>query len=324
MHFPTMVHNPPEVEMEKRADRPFTKSMLPQSRPPWRSVFTSFALQTFAVLGILTLSYSVVKSADVQSHYTLTYLKTEIAPLKHIHLKAAKAAPALRTPLGDIQLSEKSERPAFQPALAAPVIPNSAQPKLVSVPEIEKENSMLPVPPVGALGDVKGPRKPREEVHTGTFGNEGDALAAGVGGKRRSEVAPSGLGVGTGGTGPGSGRRGSVKEASFDQTAAPSRVLRTENQSPTPAIQPVQITFKPRPVYTAEAKKKQIEGDVVLEVVFQASGEITINRVVSGLGFGLDEAAEEAARRIKFTPAHEDGKPIDISARIHILFQLAS
>jgi len=324
MHFHCIAHNPLEAKMEKRADRPFTKSMLPQSRPPWLSVVTSFALQTLAVVGIITLSYSVVKSADIQSHYTLTYLKTEIAPLKHIHLKAGKAAPAPRTPVGDMQLPEQPKRPAFQPVLAAPVLRHSVQATLASIPEIEKENPILSVPPVGELADVKGPRKPREEVHTGTFGNEGEALVAGFGGKGRSEVAPSGLEVGTGGTGPASGKRGTVKEASFDQTAAPSPVRRTENQSPIPAIQPVQITFKPKPIYTEEARKKQVQGDVVLEVVFRASGEVIVNRVVSGLGYGLDEAAEQAARLIKFTPAHEDGKPIDRPARIHILFQLAS
>jgi len=309
--------------MEKRAE-PFTKSMLPQSRPPWRSVVTSLALQVLAVFAILTLSYSVVKSADIETRsYTLTYLKTEIAPLKRIHLSAGKAAPAPRTPVGDIQLPEEPRRPAFQPVLAAPVISKSVQPKPVPVPEIEKENPLLPVP-TGELAVDKGPRKPREEVRTGTFGNEGEALVAGFGGKGRSEVAPSGLGVGSGGTGPGSGKRGTVKEASFDQTAAPFPVRRTENQSPTPAIQPVQITFKPKPIYTEEARKKQVQGDVVLEVVFQASGEVIVNRIVSGLGYGLDEAAEQAARLIKFTPAHEDGKPIDLPARIHILFQLAS
>jgi|SRR5271168_1380186 len=310
--------------MENRAE-PFTKSMLPQSRPPWRSVFTSLALQTAAVAAILTLSYSVVKSAEIENgSYTLTYLKTDLAPLKRVHLKAGNAAPAPRIPVGDIQLPEQPKRPAFHPALTAPVVRKPAQPKLVAVPEIEVQNPLLPVPITGGLADTKGPRRPREEVHTGTFGNEGEALVAGVGGKGRSEVAPSGLAVGTGGAGPGSGKRGTVKEARFDQTTTPAPVHRTEDQAPTSAIQPVQITFKPRPIYTEEAKKKRIEGDVILEVVFQASGEITVSGVVSGLGFGLDEAAEQAARRIKFTPAHEDGKPINISARIHILFQLAS
>jgi len=38
-------------------------------------------------------------------------------------------------------------------------------------------------------------------------------------------------------------------------------------------------------------------------MVFLANGSIQVNRVVSGLGHGLDEAATRAAQQIKFKPA---------------------
>jgi TonB family protein len=48
-----------------------------------------------------------------------------------------------------------------------------------------------------------------------------------------------------------------------------------------------------------------------------------VNRVVSGLGHGLDEAATRAAQQIKFKPAKRDGQPVDFPARVRIEFRLA-
>ena len=69
--------------------------------------------------------------------------------------------------------------------------------------------------------------------------------------------------------------------------------------------------------------KLKIEGDVVLEIVFLANGSIQVNRVVSGLGHGLDEAASRAAQQIKFKPAKRDGQPVDFPARVRIEFRMA-
>jgi TonB family protein len=89
------------------------------------------------------------------------------------------------------------------------------------------------------------------------------------------------------------------------------------------ATAPAEILDKPRPSYTAEARRLNIEGEVLLEVVFEAAGVIKILRVVHGLGHGLDEAAMTATRQIRFRPAQRDGAAIDSSAVVHITFQLA-
>jgi outer membrane biosynthesis protein TonB len=44
---------------------------------------------------------------------------------------------------------------------------------------------------------------------------------------------------------------------------------------------------------------------------------------VRGLGYGLDEAAQDAARQIKFKPARQDGQPVDFAGIVHITFELA-
>ena len=74
-----------------------------------------------------------------------------------------------------------------------------------------------------------------------------------------------------------------------------------------PATNPVEITFKPNPVYTDEARSLKLEGEVLLEVSFSANGTLHVNRVVRGLGHGLDEAAIAAANKIRFKPALRDG-----------------
>ena len=80
---------------------------------------------------------------------------------------------------------------------------------------------------------------------------------------------------------------------------------------------------KPKPEYTAEGRSLKIEGDVRLDLIFLAKGTVQINRVVSGLGHGLDEAAIKAAQQIKFKPAKREGQPVDYPAIVRIEFRLA-
>lgn len=89
------------------------------------------------------------------------------------------------------------------------------------------------------------------------------------------------------------------------------------------AAEPLEILFKPRPAYTEEARRARIEGDVVLEVLFSASGNLRVLRVVRGLGYGLEQNAIEASAKIRFRPAKEDGHAVDTVAVVRISFQMA-
>jgi TonB family protein len=88
-------------------------------------------------------------------------------------------------------------------------------------------------------------------------------------------------------------------------------------------LTPAEILSKPTPIYTEEARSKKIEGEVLLEVVLEASGKIRVLKVVRGLGHGLDDAAVRAAEQIRFKPALRDGQPSDSTAVLHIIFQIA-
>jgi TonB family protein len=90
-----------------------------------------------------------------------------------------------------------------------------------------------------------------------------------------------------------------------------------------PPTTAVEIISKPTPVYTEEARQLKLEGEVLLEVMFAASGQLHVNRLVRGLGHGLDEAAIAAAGKMRFKPALRNGVPVDSTATVHVVFQLA-
>jgi periplasmic protein TonB len=64
------------------------------------------------------------------------------------------------------------------------------------------------------------------------------------------------------------------------------------------------------PKYTLEARQAEIEGVVRVEVQVDETGQVISARVVSGLGYGLDDAALTAAKASTFEPASRCGKPV--------------
>jgi len=98
---------------------------------------------------------------------------------------------------------------------------------------------------------------------------------------------------------------------------------RSSKASDTPISSSAEILSKPRPAYTDEARRLKIEGEVLLEVLFSASGETRVLRMIQGLGHGLDENAITAARTIQFRPAKRGDTAADSTAVVHIVFQLA-
>ena len=156
---------------------------------------------------------------------------------------------------------------------------------------------------------------------------QGAGYGNGTGGAKgiRGTVASTGFGngVATGGNGDGrSNGRGAVATGGFGQTEVSQGVAKKQLDQG-PATNPVEITFKPNPVYTPEARNLKLEGEVLLEVMFGANGQLHVNRVVRGLGHGLDEAAIDAANKMRFKPALRNGQPVDSTAVVHVVFQMA-
>jgi TonB family protein len=136
-------------------------------------------------------------------------------------------------------------------------------------------------------------------------------------------VASAGFASNSAGKAAASGNRGAVQSGGFGTVDIAPAAKAAPKQAEEAAIQSVVILSKPNPLYTDEARKLGIEGEVLVEVNFLASGQVRAVRVVKGLGHGLDEAALHAAEQIRFKPALQEGHAVDFPAIAHIIFQLA-
>jgi TonB family protein len=99
-----------------------------------------------------------------------------------------------------------------------------------------------------------------------------------------------------------------VEDGPGDTSTGPAEKIYTGREVHTKA----RLISKPEPSYTDAARNAEIEGTVVLRVVFAADGKVTNIRVVVGLPKGLTERSIEAARKIKFVPATIDERPVSM------------
>jgi TonB family protein len=185
----------------------------------------------------------------------------------------------------------------------------------------------------GGFGDPNGVPGKGDANHATNVNRQGspalpggEGYGNGTGGKEgiRGTVASSGFGNGTAVPPSGSKKTGTVVAGGFGNATDTAAEAPKKKTGPTgPADTSPNILDKPRPEYTAEGRTLRIEGDVVIDLLFLANGTIQINRVVSGLGHGLDESAVRAAQLIKFKPAKRENEPVDFPARVRIEFRLA-
>ena len=263
-------------------------------------------------------------------------------------LAELRAEPKLAPPPPEVV--PKMEAPPVKPT-PTPEAPKIAAPTPAPV---------LPKPPVPEKKVVEGMfdsgssakptiKAPVREVQTGGFGDPNGAAGKsnqerkltvasvgafdmpsgpgngnGAGGSHGKQGVVASAGFGDGMAGNGSGDRapkGGVNIGGFgDATVAQAGAKKPLHVADST---PVEILSKPRPAYTPEARQMHIEGEVLLDVMFGASGQIRVLRVVKGLGHGLDESAQRSAQQIRFNPAKRDGQPYDSNAVVHIVFALA-
>jgi TonB family protein len=230
----------------------------------------------------------------------------------------------------------------FAPAVLKPT--SGARPVLIhtgefagssAVPTVNAPSSKVQT---GGFGDPNGLKpnensKPNGKLIASAAGSfdmpVGQGQGNGTGGAKgiKGTVASADFGTGVATPGQGDGRRSGRGSAGVNTSGFGSQ----EVAQNTPHIQrvdvgqptAVEITSKPNPLYTDEARNLKLEGEVLLEVQFGANGQLHVNRVVRGLGHGLDEAAINAANKMHFKPATRNGQAIDSTAVVHVMFQLA-
>ena len=187
---------------------------------------------------------------------------------------------------------------------------------------------------VAKLGSFGLPDGPGAGNGSGGFhGVQGVVASAGFGsgiagvgtgnGTGRHNVAMAGFGAGITNGPRGRGEASKVTTGGFEKVSLVAQTTKSQPATTPVQFQPVEIVSKPSPVYTDEARRLAIQGEVALSVVFQANGSLRIIGIVSSLGHGLDQAAEQAAAQIRFKAAQRDGKPTDFPATLRIQFRLA-
>lgn len=334
-------------------------SMLPERRPPWKEFVFSMGTQSFALLLLawVGIIHPEVLTPPIHDYHFIRLVNTpptvnhEPAPVRlvqpHVVAHLETLSPkALRVP-AEIRPKVRENPPAPPKVEIASISPLRLPPVVPVIPRQAVKTNVFSTgssaPPTIALAP--------QQVQTGGFGDPNGVPARDDNNKpvtiaqKGSFDLPSGPGYGNG-TGGERGVRGVVASAGFgngvamsDNSFRSSRGVRPSGFSDAEPIAktpvqpraataaprqvPAEIMSKPTPAYTDEARRLHIEGEVLLEVVFESSGKLRVLRVVQGLGHGLDDAAINAAQQIRFKPATRDGQPADSTAMLHILFQLA-
>ena len=126
----------------------------------------------------------------------------------------------------------------------------------------------------------------------------------------------AGGGVGTGaGTGMGKGEGSGIGDGSGGGTGGgPYR--------PGSGVLPPRILREVKAGYTEEARRANIEGGVVLEIVVRRDGSVSDVKLLNGLPHGLNERAIAAVRQWRFAPATRLGQAVDVVVEVEVEFKL--
>lgn len=318
---------------------------------------TSFSAQAMALFLLATATLTVPK---VQQHFDAIALVAPASPQPAKQQVQPEPAPIVVKRVPRIQARVEAPAPP-QLVLPIPALPKHevvVNTPVAAAPLPRFESARTPAPqqrqqPVqtnvfGSSAEPTLPKMAASKVQTGGFGDP-NGVAANPNARGKANLAavgsfdlPSGPGYGNG-TGGARGKAGVIASTGFGNgvaeavrpTAAQAPV-QTANFDPAPVVEqkkappqvkvptlPVAIQEKPTPEYTPEARQARVEGEVLLQVLFTADGRVRVLRVVRGLGHGLDEAATRAAEKIRFAPAQREGRPVDSTAMLHIVFQLS-
>ena len=207
---------------------------------------------------------------------------------------------------------ERSPVPRPRPISARPPAPKPRDvPPPVRPQPVARPVEPPPVPAPAPVPQVVAPvaTAPADaKDRAGTLGGaprESDSHGSGAGTGVGSGEG-SGIGEGTGsGIGPGSGG---------GTGGGPHR--------PGSGITPPGLLREVRPDYTEEARRRGVEGDVVLEIVVRADGTVGNLKVLQGLSGGLDQRAIDAVRQWRFSPARRFGTPVDVMVEVAVEFKL--
>ncbi|MGA9529693.1 MAG: energy transducer TonB [Terriglobales bacterium] len=339
-----------------------TLGLLPEPGTRWGRFILSYGIQSavMAIMVIAAIAHPEILVLPTHDYHFISLVSTpppvpqKPAPVRNFPTPKIEAviprpdalrvpaeiAPHKKTPVADVEPPKiavavpKEKLPDAKPVIPRELVKtnvfsagSSATPTIAAAPQKVQ---------TGGFGDPNG--VPAQDNHgravtinqAGSFDMpSGPGYGNGTGGSHgaRGVVASAGFGNGVA-TGDNSSTlsasRGTVRQAGFGDADVVKSAPKPKSDEPVAKTVPAEITFKPRPVYTDEGRQLKVEGEVLLDVMFTANGQIKVVKVVRGLGHGLDESAIRAAEKMQFKPALRDGRPADFEAVVHVVFQLAS
>ena len=341
--------------------RGFQLGLLPERKLNKRAIATAYGLVALVLFIVISLGVFMPERLQMREYHVtelipMPSLRPEPEPVKVVTQVKPHLLPAVKLPVFEqpkLVMPKEVRREAPQPVEAPKVVVNNfappqlklvvggARPQLVHTGDFNEGSSQAPTVnaavekvQTGGFGDpngLKGTGKQGAKLYaapTGSFdmpagAGQGNGSGGAKGIKGTVASADFGNGIASGGKGDGRSNGKGVATGGFGSEQVVHQGPKIAQADSGPATTPVEITYKPNPVYTQEARDLKLEGEVLLEVNFSANGSLHVNRVVRGLGHGLDEAAIAAANKIRFKPALRFGTPVDSTAVVHVSFQMA-
>src|SRR5271169_1066056 len=94
-----------------------------------------------------------------------------------------------------------------------------------------------------------------------------------------------------------------------------------ENQGPG-MTHPKPVYPQAEPEYAERARRKKIQGTVLLSMIVTPEGTVRDPQVTHGLDKDLDKKAVECVSKWKFEPATKDGRPVAYRIVVEVNFRL--
>jgi TonB family protein len=91
---------------------------------------------------------------------------------------------------------------------------------------------------------------------------------------------------------------------------------------PGSGVEPPRLLKEVKAAYSDEARRRNISGQVEMEITIRRDGTVSDVRLLHGLGAGLDERAAAAVRQWRFAPARLKGTPVDVIVEVSVEFTL--
>ncbi|MBF5045192.1 TonB family protein [Aggregicoccus sp. 17bor-14] len=214
--------------------------------------------------------------------------------------RAERPAPVLARPVELVVVEVQRPPPAAAPEeKPAPPAPRPRAPRPVKVAEVVRPPPVTAPPPPNDAPPAQPAKAPLVVGISMSSTTTAGTFSAAVGNTAYGKTA--------------------------ERAAAPSDVKAYAAPRYVPVYQvdaPPRVLSEFRPPYPPEARKANVEGTVVLSVTVDTGGRVVAARVVSGPGYGLDEAARDGIRKARFAPAIKGGEPVSTEFKFSYTFLL--